>query len=138
MRLRNIAVGLLGLVLASVVPAMAQVAATGTIEVIVQDEAGLGVPGVNVVATAPDAVTKREAVTDGEGRATLVAMAPSANYVVTAQLAGFVSARNENVLVRTGQNALVQIALKVGGVTEQVQVTAETPTVDVRNATTGH
>jgi hypothetical protein len=137
MRLRNIAVGLLALVLASVVPAMAQVTATGTIEVIVQDEAGLGVPGVNVVATAADAVTKREAVTDGTGRATLVAMAPSANYVVTAQLAGFVSARNENVLVRSGQNALVQIALKVGGLTEQVQVTGETPTVDVRNATTG-
>ena len=53
-------------------PAAAQVTGTGTIEVIVQDQAGLGVPGVNIVAQATDAVTKREAVTDGEGRAVLV------------------------------------------------------------------
>jgi hypothetical protein len=41
------------------------------------------------------------------------------------------------VLVRSCQTATVQVALKVGGLTEQVQVTAETPTVDVTTATTG-
>jgi Carboxypeptidase regulatory-like domain len=117
--------------------AAAQVTATGTIDVVVQDQAGLGVPGVTVVAQAADAVTKREAVTDVEGRATLVGLAPSASYVVTAQLTGFVPTRNENVLVRSGQTALVQVSLKVGGLTEQVQVTADTPTVDVGSATTG-
>jgi hypothetical protein len=118
-------------------PAAAQVTATGTIDVVVQDEAGLGIPGVAVVAQAADSVTKREAVTDGEGRAALVGLAPSANYTVTAQLTGFVPARTENVLVRSGQTATVPIALKVGGVTEQVQVTADSPTVDVTNASTG-
>ncbi|MGH9371415.1 MAG: carboxypeptidase regulatory-like domain-containing protein, partial [Vicinamibacterales bacterium] len=118
-------------------PAVAQVTATGTIEVIVRDEAGLAIPGVDVAAEAADAVTKREAMTDGEGRAVLVGLAPSADYVVTAQLTGFVPARNENVLVRSGQTATVPVALKVGGLTEQVQVTAESPTVDVSTATTG-
>jgi Carboxypeptidase regulatory-like domain len=118
-------------------PAVAQVTATGTIDVVVRDESGLAIPGVNVVAQAADAVTKREAVTDAEGRAVLVGLAPSASYVVTAELSGFVPARTENVLVRSGQVASVPLALKVGGVTEQVQVTADSPTVDVSTASTG-
>jgi hypothetical protein len=117
--------------------AVAQVTATGTIEIVVQDPAGLPLPGVTVSAQAADAVTRREAVTDDQGRAVLVGLAPSSQYVVNAQLTGFAPARNENVLVRSGQTATVQIGLKVGGVSEQVQVTADTPTVDVSTATTG-
>ena len=83
-------------------PAAAQVTATGTIEIVVQDPSGLALPGVNVVAQATDSVTKREAVTDDQGRAVLVGLAPSAQYVVTAELSGFSPARNENVLVRSG------------------------------------
>ena len=41
------------------------------------------------------------------------------------------------MLVRSGQTATVRVALTVGGVTEQVQVTAESPIVDVGSATTG-
>ena len=118
-------------------PVAAQVTATGTIEIAVQDQAGLPLPGVTVSAQAADSVTKRETVTDDQGRAVLVGLAPSANYVVTAQLTGFTPARNENVLVRSGQTASLTIGLKVGGLTEQVQVTADSPTVDVGTATTG-
>jgi hypothetical protein len=118
-------------------PAAAQVASTGVIEVLVQDQAGLAVPGVAVVAQAADSVTRREGVTDADGRAVLVGLAPSASYIVTTQLAGFTPTRNENVLVRSGQTANVRVALNVGGVTEAVQVTAETPIVDVGSATTG-
>ena len=118
-------------------PADAQVTATGTIEVVVQDPSGLALPGVNVVAQATDSVTKRDAVTDDQGRVVLVGLAPSAQYVVSAELTGFSPARNENVLVRAGQTATVQISLKVGGLTEEVQVTADSPTVDVTTAQTG-
>ena len=122
---------------ASARPAVAQVTATGTIEIVVQDQGGLAVPGVNVVAQATDSVTKREGVTDGEGRVVLVGLAPSAIYTVTTELTGFTPTRHENVLVRSGQTASVRVALSVGGVTEQVQVTAESPIVDVGSATTG-
>ena len=118
-------------------PAVAQVTETGTIEVIVQDQAGLAIPGAAVTASAADSVTKREAVTDAEGRALLVGLAPSAQYVVTTELSGFRPSRNENVLVRSGQTASVRISLAVGGVTEQVQVTADSPIVDTKSATTG-
>jgi hypothetical protein len=118
-------------------PVAAQVTETGTIEVVVLDQAGAAVPGANVVAQAADSVTKREAVTDADGRALLVGLAPSAQYVVTTELTGFRPTRNENVLVRSGQTASLKISLSVGGVTEQVQVTAESPIVDVKSATTG-
>ena len=45
-------------------PAAAQVTETGTIEVFVQDQAGLPIPGATVVASAADTVTKREGVSD--------------------------------------------------------------------------
>jgi Carboxypeptidase regulatory-like domain len=118
-------------------PAAAQVTETGTIEIVVQDASGAAVPGVTVIATAADTLTKREAVTDTEGRARLVGLAPSAGYVVTAELTGFKPARNENILVRAGQTASVRIALTVGGLTEEVQVTSESPIVDAKSATTG-
>ncbi len=118
-------------------PVAAQVTETGTIEVILQDQAGAAVPGATVVAQAADSVTKREAVTDTEGRALLVGLAPSASYIVTTELSGFRPTRNENVLVRSGQTASLRIALAVGGVTEQVQVTADSPLVDTKSATTG-
>ena len=118
-------------------PAVAQVAETGTIEVLVQDQGGLAIPGATVIASAADTVTKRQGITDIAGRALLVGLAPSAQYVVTIELSGFRPARNENVLVRSGQTATVRVPLVVGGMTEQVQVTAESPIVDSRSASTG-
>ena len=135
--LASMAMIALAATVASARPAVAQVTATGTIEIVVQDQGGLAVPGVNVVAQATDSVTKREGVTDGEGRVVLVGLAPSAIYTVTTELTGFTPTRHENVLVRSGQTASVRVALSVGGVTEQVQVTAESPIVDVGSATTG-
>ena len=118
-------------------PALAQVTETGTIEVVVLDQAGLPIPGVTVIASAADTVTKREGVSDAEGRAVLVGLTPSTQYIVTTQLSGFRPTRNENVLVRSGQTAALKISLAVGGLTEQVQVTAESPIVDTKSATTG-
>src|SRR5215216_956017 len=111
-------------------PATAQVTETGTIEVVVLDQGGLPIPGANVVASAADSVTKRDAVTDADGRALLVGLAPSAQYVVSTELSGFRPTRNENVLVRSGQTVSLKISLAVGGITEQVQVTVESPIVD--------
>jgi hypothetical protein len=132
----SLAVALVAL-LAGWTPAVAQVTETGTIEVLVLDQGGLPIPGASVTASAEDSVTKREAVSDTEGRALLVGLAPSARYVVTTQLTGFRSARNENVLVRSGQTASLRVSLQVGGISEQVQVTAESPIVDTKSATTG-
>ncbi len=82
--------------------AMAQVANVGTIEVIVEDADGGRLPGVTVTATAPDTVTKRTAVSDGQGVATLDALAPSTQYTIVSELSGFQNQTVNKVLVRSG------------------------------------
>lgn len=118
-------------------PAFAQVATTGTIQVVVEDKDGGRLPRVTVSAEAADAVTKRTAVTDLTGTATLEALAPSSQYKVTTTLAGFADQVRDNVLVRTGQTVSLQVTLQIAGLTEAVQVTAASPIVDVRSATAG-
>ena len=117
--------------------ASAQVSNTGTITVVVADKDGGRLPGVTVTASAPDTITKRTVVTDGEGVATIEALAPSAQYSVVAQLQGFQDQTRNQVLVRSGQTAAISVTLPIAGVTEAVQVTAATPLVDTTSATTG-
>ena len=103
MRLRSYGVLMLGLLLAGASTAWAQVATTGSIQVIVEDPQGGRLPGVTVEVSAPDSVTTRSAVTDAEGVATLEALNPSARYIVRAQLSGFRDLERTDILVRTGQ-----------------------------------
>jgi len=117
--------------------ANAQVSTTGTIQVVVVDKDGGRLPGVTVNAEAADVITKRTAVTDATGTAVLEALAPSALYKVTMQLAGFGDQTSENVLVRSGQTASLSVTLQIAGLTEAVTVTAASPVVDVRSATSG-
>lgn len=118
-------------------PASAQVTSTGAIQVVVEDSDGGRLPGVVVTADASDSITRRTTVTDGQGVATLDALAPSAQYVVTVQLSGFQDQTRDQVLVRTGQTATVRFTLSIAGLAEAVTVTATSPVVDVRSATTG-
>ena len=125
-----LAVGLAG-------PAAAQVATTGTLVVTAQDPDGGRLPGVVVTAKAADTVTTRSVVTNAEGVATLEALAPSAQYEISVQLAGFQDQIRPNILVRSGQTTAVPVTLSLGSVTEAVTVTAASPIVDTRSATSG-
>ncbi len=118
-------------------PAFAQVSNTGTIQVVVTDADGGRLPGVTVTAAAPDTITRRTVVTDEQGVASLEALAPSTQYTVTVQLQGFRDQERPAILVRSGQTASLNISLQLAGVTEAVTVTATTPLVDTRSATTG-
>jgi hypothetical protein len=115
----------------------AQVATTGTIQVIADDSQGLRLPGVTVTARAADTVTTRTAVTNAEGIAVLEALAPSNAYTVTLELQGFRTATLENILVRSGQTVTLNSTMTVGGLTEQIQVVAQSPVVDFTDAQTG-
>lgn len=118
-------------------PAFAQVATTGTIQVVVADKDGGRLPGVTVTAEAADSVTRRVVVTDTTGTALLEALAPSAQYRVSMMLPGFADRMQQNVLVRSGQTVSLSITLQIAGLSEAVQVTAASPIVDVKSATSG-
>lgn len=118
-------------------PVTAQVANTGTVYVVVEDADGGRLPGVSVSATAADAITRRTAVTDAQGVASLEALAPSAAYVISVQLQGFRDQSRPQILVRSGQTTSLTFSLTLAGLTEAVQVTAATPVVDVKSAISG-
>ena len=125
------------LVLGFAVASAAQVSTTGTIQVVVEDQAGGRIPGATVTARAADTVTSRTAVTNEEGVATLEALAPSSRYEITTELPGFQTVIRPNVLVRSGQTTALPIQLSVSSLTEAVTVTAISPVVDTRSATSG-
>ena len=110
--------------------ASAQVVTTGTISVVVQDSSGGRLPGVAVTASADDVATRRTAVSNSEGEALLLNLAPSAQYVVVAELTGFRTLKNDRILVRSGQTATLHITLSLSSMADQVTVIAETPLVE--------
>ena len=128
---------IVALILALASVANAQVSNTGTIVVTVSDRDGGRLPGVTVTASAPDTITKRTTVTDAEGVASLEALAPSTQYILTVELTGFQTLERSQILVRAGQTASIPLTLQLAGITEAVQVTANSPIVDVTNAITG-
>jgi hypothetical protein len=119
------------LIAALAAPAFAQ-EQRGSIEGVVRDASGAVLPGATVDAQsnvgAPISTT-----TDATGAYRFPSLAPG-NYKVTANLQGFVAREVVDVRVALGQIKKVDFSLPLSGVTETVQVTAETPIIDVRNS----
>src|SRR6187399_295557 len=124
-------VGLLALLLLSFASnAMAQ-ETRGSIEGIVKDTSGAVLPGVTVEARSSALVGAASAVTDAQGIYRFPALAPGV-YEVTAVLSGFQTHKVANIQLQLGQILKVDVAMSVGGVAENVQVTAESPIIDVK------
>ena len=87
-------------------------------------------PGVTIVASSPTVGGTREAVSDAEGFYRLTNLPPG-EYTIAAELAGFSRFARPGIVVRAGLNLVVDVSLKVGSLEETVQVTAETPMLDV-------
>jgi len=113
------------------VPASAQ-ELRGSIEGVVKDASGAVLPGATVEASS-NVGQPVTAVTDSVGAYRFPSLAPG-NYKVTANLQGFVAREVVDVRVALGQIKKVDFSLPLSGVTETVNVTAETPLVDVRQS----
>ncbi len=115
-------------------PAFAQPAQTGTIAGVVQDASGGVLPGVTVTITSQERGFVRSAISDEQGRFVFGAVSIG-NYTVEATLAGFAPMRLTDNLVETEKTTTVSIPMRVGGLTDTVTVTGETPIVDLTNVT---
>ncbi len=109
----------------------------GSIEVTVTDTEGQAVPGASVNAVSDETLTRRTIFTDNNGKATIVALDPATNYVVTVSLEGFSTATVTAVTVTAGQNRPLAVKLGLAEVTDEVIVTAEAPLVDVTKTQAG-
>lgn len=120
---------ILALVLA--MPASAQ-QFTGRIEITAVDSTGAVLPGVTIELSGPQ---QKMVVSGADGVARFLNLPPG-TYVVRAALQGFSDYRNNSVPVVAGGNVQLRATLRVGGVEEQVEVTAVTPIIDAKKTGT--
>ena len=108
----------------------------GSIEGVVKDASGAVLPGATVEARSPALVGVSTTVSDAAGLYRFPALPPGV-YQVTSTLNGFQTSRVENIQLQLGQILKVDFALTVAALTESVQVSAESPIIDVKqNAAT--
>jgi outer membrane receptor protein involved in Fe transport len=122
-------------VLLFVSPALAQ-QGTGELRGRIVDEQGAVLPGVAVVAKNEATGQFRESVSGTDGSFFLSAMTPGL-YEVTAELSGFKKYQRGGVRIEVGKTFAIDIPLQVGGIEEQVTVTAESPLVDTTSKQIG-
>jgi hypothetical protein len=107
--------------------------AQSTIAGIVKDTSGAVLPGVTVEAASPVLIEKtRSAITDGDGRYSIVSLRPG-TYEITFTLAGFSVFKRDGIIVPADTTVPVNADLRVGALEETVTVSGESPVVDVQN-----
>ena len=104
----------------------------GTIEGVVKDASGAVLPGVTVEARLANGAVLTT-TSDETGTYRFPSVAPG-DYLVSATLDNFAPAKNDVVRVGLGQVKKVDFVMSPKGVTESVQVMAESPLVDVRQS----
>ena len=101
---------------------------TGTISGTVQDASGASIPGTEVAIRNLDTGAARTITSDTGGRYAATDL-PVGNYEVQAQHAGFQTEVRSGITLTVGRQATVNLALKVGQISEKVTVTGEAPLV---------
>src|SRR3954470_7088282 len=116
-------------------PAAAQ-QTTGNIQGRIVDAQKSAIPGVTVTAKNAATGYTRTEVSDAEGIYRLSSL-PLGIYELHAELSGFGPYINKAIEVSVGQTTDVNIDLKVAGVSESVNVTAESPLIQTSNSAVG-
>src|SRR5262249_52370772 len=105
--------------------AFAQGVQTGTIRGVVRDAQDLAVPGVTVTATSPALQGPRSVVTDSQGLFS-IPLLPAGSYTGKFELSGFQTIERQTT-VALGLTVDQNVSIRPAGVSETVQVVAETP-----------
>jgi hypothetical protein len=113
-------------------PVEAQVA--GTISGYVQDQGGGAMPGATVTVESAAQQLARSTVTNATGFFDLQAL-PRGVYQVKVQMTGFDSQVKKDIEVTAGANVRVDFSMRVGGLAEELVVSAHASMVETRNAT---
>lgn len=110
---------------------------TGTISGAVTDSTGAVLPAAKVVVQNEDTGIARTVQADASGRYS----APSlglGNYQVTASMEGFQTEVRKGILLTVGREAVVDLRLNVGAVTQTVEVIGEAPLVQTTESTVSY
>ncbi len=102
----------------------------------VLDPDGSPLPGVTVKVRNEATSAARVTVTSATGSYNINGLIP-ASYTVAFALQGFNTSESTGVVLRVGQDGELNATLELGGVTETVTVTGESPLVDVASKEVG-
>jgi hypothetical protein len=132
---RRVVLVLSGLLFLSASPSLAQ-QGTSELRGRITDQQGAVLPGVTVTVRNQDSGLFRESVTSTDGSFLLSGMTPGV-YEVAAELQGFKKATQRDVRLEVGRTAQITMQLEVGGLTEAITVSAESPLVDTMSQEIG-
>jgi hypothetical protein len=116
-------------------PVLAQ-APVGTISGVVTDTSGAVLSGASVTATSLSTGAARVTTANDQGFFTIPSLKPG-EYMLTVATKGFADFVVPHVVVEVGQTARVDVAMKIGAVSENVEVQAGSVTVDTSQTTVG-
>ena len=111
--------------------------ATGQILGTVKDASGGIMPKVKVVVTNTQTGLTRETTTADNG-SYVVPLLPAGAYVVTAEQTGFKLGVLSDIQLNVDQVQRVDFQLEAGNISERVEVTANSSTIDTQSASVGH
>ena len=109
---------------------------TGSISGTIVDESRSVMPGVTITVTNVETGLERVQLSDAGGRYRVLDIPPG-QYLVKAELQGFAPVLRSDLTVAIGKDLLVDVDMKVRGLTEQITVTGETSSVSLGTTTAG-
>lgn len=109
---------------------------TGSIQGVVEDETGAVLPGVSVTVEDVERGFQRTVVSRDDG-SFAVPLLPVGTYQVRAELQGFRTYVQQNIVLEVNQNLRLDITMQVGEVTEQVTVTDQPTAVETTSVALG-
>src|SRR6266567_2696971 len=110
--------------------------ATAEISGTIKDPSGAVLPGVEITATQTGTGQARKALSNETGSYALPSL-PTGAYRLEAALPGFRSYVQNGITLNVNANAVVNIVMEVGQVTEQVEVQANAALVETRTVGVG-
>lgn len=109
---------------------------TGTILGTVRDGSGGVLPGASVTVVEVDTNSSRTVTTDAQG-SYIVPNLDIGTYRVTAELSGFERLVQDGVRLQVGQQARVNVVLRIGEITAEVTVTGKSLLIATDDSTLG-
>jgi len=120
--------------LAAANPLLAQAVQTSALTGTIKDSTGAVLPGVTVNVSSPQQIGGvQTSVTDSQGIYRFPALHPGV-YEMETTLAGFKTVKRSDIVLALGTTTTIDVALAVASVSETVQVTGESPVVDIKSS----
>jgi carboxypeptidase family protein len=114
-------------------PAAAQTVTTGILGGTIEDQQGGRLPGVTVVAVHTQTGTTYQAVTQADGRFSILNVRVG-TYSVKASLSGFKDSELKDIVVSLGEERTLIFKLELASVSAEITVTAEATPINVTTA----